>query len=177
MAELSTPPPPDLRSEQPVNALAMTDPGRAGSPGAAGVTVPKVPAPTHEQTVAALRHFYALQDELEPLLKDPNLGKVDLRSKAIDGATKLVAARIFTPADAVGQLVDFPDQPQQQKNWLIQKYFMAHVSVLQVLDHHGAAAAAGMVPATGKPNKERHIDDMRGLLEHYKPQTPTRPLQ
>jgi hypothetical protein len=170
---LATPPAPEMPSPTPVSPNALAAPGAAtpqgpqGAPG--GVTVPKVPAPTHEQTVAALRHYQAIQDELEPLLKDPDLGKTDLRKKAIEGATKLVAARIFSPADAVGQLVDFPDAPQEQKKWIIQKWFISHVAMLQVLDHHGAAVSAGMVPATGKPDRDRHMDDMRGVAEHYKP--------
>lgn len=167
------PPAPDIAAApaQPGNALAMSgNPGGPPGQGAAAAGPVPTPTPTHEQTVAALRHFQAIQDELEPLLKDPDLGKSDLKSKVIDGATRLVATRIFSPAEAVGQLAEFPEKPFDQRNWIIRNYFMAHVAMMQVLDHHGAAAAAKMVPEGGKPDQGRHMEDMKGLVEHYKPQ-------
>jgi len=170
---IASPPPPNMPAPPPAggNALAMGGgpPQPQGGAQTSQSPIPQPPAPTHEQTVAALRHFQALQAELEPLLLDPSLGKSDMKSKVIDGATKLVASRIFSPADAVSQLADFPPEPFEQRNWLVRHYFMASVAMHQVLDHHGAAAAAGMVPKTGKPNRENHMDDMRGLMAHYKP--------
>jgi hypothetical protein len=167
------PPAPDIRQPLSPNGGNMLAGGPAGaSPGQTGTPAQPqgapAPAPTHEQTVAAMRHFQAIQDEIEPLLKDPDCGKSDMKSKVIDGATKLVAARIFTPADAVAQLVDLPGSPFEQRNWLIRQHFVATVGLHQVLDHHGAAVAAGMVPAGGKPKRENHIQDMAALKEHYK---------
>lgn len=177
MNNLAMPPPPNMPSppQNGGNALSIGGgaPGQSSPIQSGGqVQIPQPPAPTHEETVAALRHFQALQAELEPLLLDPSLGKSDMKSKVIDGATKLVASRIFSPADAVSQLADFPTGPDSfvdQRNWLVKHYFLASVAMHQVLDHHGAAAAAGMVPKTGKPNRENHMDDMRGLMAHYKP--------
>ncbi len=172
---LANPPPPDMPAPPPDggNALAMgggpPQPQGGAQPGQSGQSpIPQPPAPTHEQTVAALRHFQAVQAELEPLLQDPALGKADMKSKVIDGATKLVMARIFGPADAVAQLADFPEHPVEQRDWLIRHYFMASVGMHQVLDHHGAAAAAGMVPKHGSPKREDHLHDIKGLMGHYK---------
>jgi hypothetical protein len=160
---LSTPPPPNISKAPSFDSIAPPQGGPMGHPGAQAPQAPQAPqmppAPTHEQTVAAMRHFQAIQDEIEPLLKDPDVGRSDMKSKVIDGATKLVAARIFTPADAV---------PFEQRNWLIRHHFLATVALHQVLDHHGAAVAAGMVPAGGKPKRENHIQDMAALKEHYK---------
>lgn len=172
------PPAPDIQQQQPssptggnmlAGSPAGAPPGPNTSPAQSQGAPAPAPAPTHEQTVAAMRHFQAIQDEIEPLLKDPDVGKSDMKSKVIDGATKLVASRIFSPADAVAQLADFPEAPFEQRSWLIRHYFMATVAMHQVLDHHGSAAAAGMVPVGGKPKRGDHMADMQGLRGHYKP--------
>ena len=64
--------------------------------------------------------------ELSTLLKNPDLGKADLKSSIIDGTTKLVAERIIPPNDAVTQLATVPDRPFQQREWIQNHY--AHLS-------------------------------------------------
>src|ERR1035441_6763677 len=112
-----------------------------GAPGAQQAP----PAPTHAQTVAALRHFTALKQELTVLLKNPDLGKADMKSAIIDGVTKLVADRIVPPAAAVQKLAMVPDTPFQQKKWIEQDYAQVMKAENMVLAHH-AAAFAGQGP-------------------------------
>src|SRR5215831_3502267 len=89
----TTPPAPRPDAIQPgpangvLSAPAMSSPSTVpgpGMPGQGGGNAP-VPTPTHGQTVAALRHFHAIQAELEALLKNPALGKSSLKSQIIDG--------------------------------------------------------------------------------------------
>jgi hypothetical protein len=129
---------------------------------------PQTPAPTHGETVAALRHFGAIQAELAMLLKDPAVGRSNLKSKIIDGVTKLVSNRIVTPGAAVSQLASVPDQPFQQRKWLETHLAQAFMAQVAVLGHHANAYGGTpehMVDKTSSPDD--HIADMQGVMGHY----------
>lgn len=135
-------------------------------PGSGTPASAQIPAPTHAQTVTALRHFAALKTQLETALADPDLGKASMKSKIIDGMTKLVAQRMIAPGEAVSTLSTFPDRPFEQKTWL-----MDHLrNIMQardlVLTHH-AAAFAGMEPQPA-PSPDDHIAILDGMRQaHY----------
>lgn len=127
------------------------------------------PAPTHGQTVAALRHFGAIGNVLNGLLSDPAVGKSDLKSKIIDGVTGLVAQRMVAPADAVKQLGDVPDNPFKQRQWLQQHAQAIQQAEMAVLAHHGNAyrgVPEKMIDKTAKASS--HMDDMKALQGHYR---------
>lgn len=154
LRSLAPPPPPN-----PQGALS------AGVQQAPQAPPQQMPAPSHQQTVAALRHFDAIGKQLEIALKDPELGKSDIRSKVIDGMTTLVADRIIPPGQAVTQLATFPDRPFEQKAWLIQHYQQTQQAKDAVLSHH-AMASAGQGPEP-TPSADSHMDDMQGLHAQY----------
>jgi hypothetical protein len=163
------PPAPDInavRGGQPSPAA----PNPLGAPGGAPPQAQQPPAPTHQQTVAALRHFDAIQQELVGLLKDPDVGKSDVKSKIIDGMTGLVARRIVTPAGAVVQLGTVPDKPFDQKQWLLTHLQTVIQSSNNVLDHHRMAFAGQDVDTT-PPNPDNHISDVAGLMSQFKGKT------
>lgn len=131
----------------------------------------QMPAPSHVQTVAALHHFHAITSELEGLLKNPDLGRSSVKSAIIDGATKLVAERIISPADAVQQLGTVPDEPVQQKKWLQQQWLSANQAQNAILAHRQMAVQNGTAPpddpnASYKPDD--HMSTMQGVMSHYK---------
>lgn len=176
--------PPDAPQSQPMQQQSMQQgqPSFGGvgqSPLATGAAPPSAqqqqqqqPAPTHEQTVAALRHFSAIQKELETLLRDPSLGKSSMKSSVIDGTTKLVADRIITPAQAVTQLGTFPDAPPDQKKWVLQHYLMTRIAETKVLDHHaqgnpGSLEWSQEAPRSVSDIGDRHMDVMSGVTGHY----------
>ncbi len=130
----------------------------------------QMPAPDHAQTVAALRHFHAITQELEALAVDPELGKSDLRDKLIDGATKLVGERIISPSDAVKQLGDFPDVPFQQKAWIYNHLQQAAQASSMVLDHHRLAHAGKGEMPSGNP--DNHLQDVKSLMQSHYPGQP-----
>jgi len=155
LRSMAPPPPPD-----PQGALS------------AGVEAPQpgppqqMPAPSHAQTVAALRHFAAIGKQLEVALKDPDLGKSDIRSKIIDGMTTLVADRIIPPGQAVTQLATFPDRPFDQKKWLIEHYQQTQQARNAVLSHHAIGNAGGAPEPT--PSADNHMQDVAGMMQsHY----------
>ena len=170
LSALSGPPPaPNPDPQPPTGGNALAGPGPQPS-GAPPQSAP--PIPTHQQTVAALRHFDAIEQELTKLLKDPDCGRADLRSKAIDGTTRLVAMNIMPAADAVAQLANFPDDPFEQKQWL-EKNLVQTVSAANIVlqNHaHGAqqAAAAGQPMDETPYNADDHQSIMSGFHARYK---------
>lgn len=161
---LSTPPAPnpDGMPGALVGSSGAPQTGQAQAPQAP----PQVPAPTHQQTVAALRHFAAIGKQLEIALKDPDLGKSNIRDKVIDGMTTLVADRIIPPGQAVTQLATFPDPPFQQKQWLVQHMQAIMQARNAVLAHHAQAFAGA--PPQPTPSNDNHMQDIQGMMAaHY----------
>ena len=142
-------------------------PAQAMAPGAQrGAAQP--PTPTHGQTVAILRHMHAIQKELTAIMKDPAVGRSNVKSKIIDGVANLVSSRMITPGDAVSQLASVPDQPFQQKQWLELHLAQSVIAQLKVLNDHGKAfggAPENMVDKTS--DKDNHLNDIQGAMGHY----------
>jgi hypothetical protein len=166
-------PTPDAQAQAPSNGLlsapAMPPPQApgGGAPGAPG-QMPQTPAPTHGQTVAALRHFDAIKVKLGAILKDPALGKSSLKSKIVDGMAELVADRIVTPGAAVAQLAGVPDKPFDQKQWLMQHYKQSIDAETAILSHH--AKSYGGTPEEmidKKSSADNHLSDMAALHSQY----------
>lgn len=130
------------------------------------------PAPDHGQTVAALRHFRALEQELQSLWTDPALGKSDVKGKIIEGATKLVANRILSPEQAVMQLGNVPSDPAAQRKWVWEHLQQIMLGRETVLAHYGAAFN-GVHPdvaqaTSSKSTPESHMGDISGMMaSHY----------
>lgn|ERR1035437_902692 len=160
-----TPPP------QPAQPNAIQQGGGAQPMGPQQGAQQAPPAPTHAQTVAALRHFTALKQELTVLLKNPDLGKADMKSAIIDGVTKLVADRIVPPAAAVQKLAMVPDTPFQQKKWIEQDYAQVMKAENMVLAHH-AAAFAGQGPQP-PADPDDHMGTIKNLMQSHYGQQPS----
>jgi hypothetical protein len=153
--QMALPPPPDIPQQSQNNA----------APGMGGQTAQN-PAPTHDQTVAALRHVHAVTVQLQKLLRDPDLGKSNFRSKIIDAMTALVSENMIPPAAAVQQLGQVPDSPFQQKQWLQAKFMQNLQMGAAVLAHH-ATAYAGQ-PEQPTPKRDNHLQDMQAMMgAHY----------
>lgn len=170
------PPAPDLGAQQPaMGAPALSGGGAAPQQQQGAPQGPQAaPAPTHDQTVAALRHFNAVIGELRGLLQNPDLGKADLKSKIIDGAVKLVEDRIIPPNAAVTQLATVPERPFDQRGWVQQHYAQTVQAAASVLDHHRQAAlGTGNYDLENKlhddvAGPDDHLQTMQGLVQqHY----------
>jgi hypothetical protein len=170
------PPNPQLQQQSSGNALAPgpapqamgTAPGDA--PGQQSAAPPP-PPPSHQQTVAALRHFTEIERELTQILKNPDLGKANLRSEIIDGATGLVSRGILSASDAVQQLGTVPDVLFQQKQW-VQKHFTQTVQAqTSILAQHAQGFAGQQVP-TDPSDPDNHMNVISSLLSQYKGASP-----
>ena len=156
----NTPPPPPDINARPVP--------QNGAPGAPIQGPQPVPAPSHAQTVAGLRHFQALEHELTILAKNPALGKTSIKSSIIDGVTKLVADQFMSPSQAVIELGTVPEKPFDQKMWVQQHLTAINAAQNAVLDHHRSAFSGAPDEAAGGPGSpDAHAADISGLMGHY----------
>lgn len=161
------PPAPDINSQNALGAPTGA-PAPGGAPGQPGQqAAPPVP-PSHQQTVAALRHFNAVEQELSSLLTDPDCGKADLKSKIIDGATGLVSKGILTPSDAVSQLGTVPDRPFEQKQWLQTHFAQTVQAADNVLAMHGAAFGGSDFGPQPPSNPDDHSAVVQGLMSQMR---------
>lgn len=131
------------------------------------------PAPTHAQTVAALRHFMAIVDELQTLQKNPALGKSDIHSQIVDGVTNLVASRFIKPEMAVMQLAGVPDSPLGQRKWVQQLLQQTIAAQNGVLAHHAIGTPGTLDWKTESQHapysSDDHLSTMDGLAGNYRP--------
>ncbi len=145
------------------------NPLQQGAPAQPGTPIPQqqeMPAPTRQQTIVALRHFSAIEEQLEPLLRDPDLGKSDLKSKIIDGVTRLVSTRMLTPAQAVLELGNVPDKPLDQRKWAQQQMQQTQQAKAAILEHYRQSPHQD--EGTELPHADDHMQDLQGLMSHYK---------
>lgn len=150
---------PSALATQPMGAQAQSPQPPQGQPPS---------PPSHAQTVAALRHFTAIEKETAKLLKNPDCGKADMRSAVIDGVTKLVSQGILQPVEAVTELSQFPDRPFDQKKWLEQHFVQttqAQTAIL-ALHQHGAL---GQPPDPTSPSMDDHHGLISGLGAQLRP--------
>lgn len=145
--------------------------GAGAAPLAPGAT-PQPSPPTHEQTVAALRHFDAIKGELRILLQDPALGKSDVKDSIIDGVTKLVSERMISAPTAVMQLSSVPSDPLMQRKWLQNMMDQTMQAENGLLDHYGAGNpslgdVAGHFAANPGGKRDDHMRHMAALHANY----------
>jgi hypothetical protein len=161
-----TPPPapnPSPGQQQPMqrNALMMPSPQQ------------NTPAPSHQETVAALRHFMSIVNELKTLQANPSLGKSNVKTAIIDGVTGLVSQRLMSPANAVSELSKVPDDPRAQRQWVEQTLQQTIKAQNNVLDHHVAGSPAtldwGHESQQQPGSPDDHMQTMDGLAGQYRP--------
>lgn len=148
----------------------LQQPSQASAPQPQAAPQQAAPAPTHVQTVAALQHFHAIQQELEGIAKNPDLGKASIKSAIIDSTAKLVSKRIISSAEAVAQLSKVPEKPLEQKQWLEAMLMQTFQATNAVLAHRQGAIANGTAPAEAPDaaySADDHMSHMGGLMAHY----------
>lgn len=157
-----SPPAPNPDAGQTGNALQQGGPQAAPQ---------QQPAPTHAQSVAALRHYDAIKGELKVLLSNPSLGKSNIKSNVIDGVSKLVAERIMSPANAVIELSKVPDDPLEQRKWVQQQMMQAVQAEQAVVEQHRNTNLGSGDWSTEaqqhNTNPDNHMQDIQDLGAQY----------
>ena len=175
LSSVGGPPPAPNPTPQTTTPNPMAMAGQAMAPGASGSqqgpqgqqSAPPIP-PSHAQTVAALRHFTAIEGEAQKLLENPDCGKSNLRSAIIDSVTRLVSKGITTPSDAVRELGNVPDKPFDQKKWLEKVFTDATQAQTAMLAMHQYGAMNGMPNDQTAPSPDDHQSAMSGLAAQLK---------
>jgi hypothetical protein len=136
-----------------------------------------VPAPSRDQVVAALMHFGAIQQKLDTILADPDLGKSDMRGPIREGILDLVADRIMPASTAVSTLISVPDGsiqggPLAQRKWIEQHDAQTRQARDLMLEHYrmenpGIAGAVTAAPPT-KYDRNKHTQHVQSLISHYR---------
>lgn len=170
----ATPPLPEQSSAAANGLQVKTAPVILGAD--APQAEPSPAAPTHEQTVAALRHFDAIKGGLQELLKDPAVGRSDVKDKIIDGMAKLVSERMVSAPQAVMQLSQVPSDPLAQRKWLQTMLQQTLQAENGVLDHYGAGnpylgSVAEHMAAHKGGARDDHMGHLKALHANYSPKT------
>lgn len=141
---------------------------------AAGIMRPP-PAPTHQEVVAALREFHEIQRQLGPLLKNPKIGKSDMKGDVYTVGAALLGSGFMTLPEVMTELKSFPKEPIDQRRWIEQHYNNAVMAQQKVLDDHAACTGSGCGDfATEWGNRAKldpgmaHGDLMASIMGHYK---------
>lgn len=161
------PPAPDAGTTNALQSAPAPQPQAMTAPGAAPQQPPA--PPTHEQVVAGLRHFDAVKREIKIILADPALGKSSMKSKIIDGVTRLVADGMMQPADAVTELSKVPTEPLLQMRWAQTMLAQTQQAERGILAHHAIGfAGQGSMPT---PSGDGHLDHLGAMAANYGPKS------
>ncbi len=120
-----------------------------------------------QQVIAGLHHLGAFQKQFSPLLNNPGLGKTNMRPKIFDAAATLIGAGIFSVPEVMNGIKDLPDDPVDQKKWLIKKIADAGMAEKKLV-HDYIAQGPGPEPEGPEWSMNTHKDHMTGLMGNYK---------
>lgn len=121
---------------------------------------------TKQQLIAGLHHLQSFSREFAPLLKNPKLGKANIRPKIFDAAATLIGAGIFTVPEVINGIKDLPDDPVDQKKWLEVKLINAQQAEQKLIADY---IAQGPGQDEGPDwSMDNHKDHVTGLLGSYK---------
>ena len=135
LAEQSAPPQPQgaAQGNNPLASLAGPLPGLP----------PRPPAPSAAQATAAVRRLSAVQEAMRSVMSADGFGRINVRPKILDEASKLLASKLLSISDVMNSIGQIPDDPTAQKEKVEAIYNSARQSESQIIDHHGAAVATG----------------------------------
>src|ERR1700722_300192 len=129
----------------------------------------KPPAPTKAQTVAAVQRCLAIQSAMRAVMSNPDFGKSNIRPALLDEGSKLLGTKLISLPELMNSIKDMSDDPIEQKSFISNIFNQAKTAEASVLDHHGAAVAAGILPHNGGDDYDagQHEQHMSGLMNHY----------
>jgi len=159
LSQLQQQAPPQQQQGTPQNPLGKI------MQGGGGAGVPQ--NITKHQVIAGLHHLDAVQKAVSPLLRNPALGKSNIRPKLFDAMATLIGQGTMTVPEVINGIKDLPDDPFEQKKWLEQK-MMQTAQAEQKLISDYIAQGPGPEPQGPEWSPETHKDHMAGLLGNYK---------
>ena len=122
---------------------------------------------TKQQLIAGLHHLNAFQKQFSPILKNPDLGKSNIRPKIFDASATLIGQGIFSVPEVMNGIKDLPDEPLGQKKWLEQKLAGTMMAEKKLISDY-IAQGPGQEPEGPEWSMDNHKDHMGGLMGNYK---------
>ena len=153
-------PAPQQQMQQP-NQLGGIMQGQQQQPGQ-----PK-PQITKQQVIAGLHHLGAFTKQMSPILRNPEIGKSNIRPKIFDASAALIGQGIFSVPEVMNGIKDLPDDPLGQKKWLEQKLAGVMMAEKKLVSDY-IAQGPGAEPQGPDWSEDTHRDHMGGLMSNYK---------
>lgn len=123
------------------------------------------PPPSHAQTVAAVHHFGEIKQAMVPVMKDPNLGKSNVRPKLLDSFSKLLATKTLSLPEIMTALKSLPEDPIAQKKFVEKIYADNNQAQQMVLQQYAQSPAE-----QGEPDpwsEDGHAGHMSSFAQRY----------
>lgn len=148
---------------QSLQNLMQDNPGAGMAIGANGR-----PAPNFQMTVAALKHMRMFAQEWEKLLKNDDIGKVDIKGQFIEGMARLMGDRIVTLPQTLQMMKSFPENPLAQRQWVQEHYARDRAAKAMIMQQHAQAFPIPDLSQAGLNGGYDHAGMMGDLVQHYK---------
>lgn len=148
----------------PLAALALIAQAKAAQEQAA----PKL---THEQVVAAMHRFGAVERQMKKVMASPEFGKANIRPKLFDAAADLLGMRVLTLPELMNAIKNLPPDPTQQKAFVENIHNNARAAQMKVLgDYRQATLGAEPEAADFKSgwSDDTHGDHFASMMGQYK---------
>jgi hypothetical protein len=155
--------------------------GGAAPGGAPGIPMQKPPAPSYEQTVAALKHIHTYDQKWRDLLADPGVGSKDQRKPFNLAMADLMGDGFCTLPQTLTLLKSFPDDPLEQRKWLEKHVQQDEQAMGMILQQYAQSAGPpahwdimkNKIPSEGGGGLANdHLKTIDGLMGHYKERSP-----
>ncbi len=146
--------------------------GAPANPLMAGAPVSAAPAPTHDMTASTLHHLSEMRRHFMDLLKNPGVGKQDMKGPMLDALADLMSEGLLDSKKSVAMIQMFPEGPDQQKQWLENSLQMLGAAQAKILeDHRMSHQGTGIYAEEVKHHKRGggHLDTIASVMDHYKP--------
>lgn len=122
---------------------------------------------TKQQLIAGLHHLNAFQQQFSPLLRNPEIGKSNVRPKIFDASASLIGQGIFSVPEVMNGIKDLPDDPLGQKKWIEKKLSDAMMAEKKMVSDY-IGQGPGQEPEGPEWSMDNHKDHMAGLMGNYK---------
>lgn len=122
---------------------------------------------TKQQLIAGLHHLNAFQKQFSPLLKNPELGKSNVRPKIFDASAALIGQGIFSVPEVMNGIKDLPDDPLGQKKWIEKKLSDTMLAEKKMVSDY-IGQGPGQEPEGPEWSPDNHTEHMAGLMGNYK---------
>lgn len=124
--------------------------------------------PSYDQVQAASHYLHSVNTAIEPLIKDDMLGKENIRPKMFDVAARLIGDRIVSLPEAMNYIKTMPDNPAEQKVWLLKLYQSNKIAQDRVLDDYMASGGDPFTDKQGSAySQDTHGKHIKELMNHY----------